>query len=510
MQNQPYYPPGQAPGPYPYPYPPPRKSSSSCLIFALVGGGAAFLALCFCAVTAVFLAEPIRTALADIWPQVSDGGSTAVVGGSAGVAIRSGESNLVTSPSGVTIAVPVAAVPPTDSGEAGVMVFSVEERSGPLPTLIEGLEIVGAVYDFGPSGFNFNAPVIISLPIPNDVDIDSVIGLSSYDPQDGQWKLVPSFINAAERTVSASVIHFTPFGVTRGVRAYYDNLARWQRENGGNISVHLPRTFPDPFNFNDGLTDTDYRGRAFTYGVCIESYALVDNNPATRIWPHWETPTEYLYTVEDRYHGSTRFPGPRLWWVPSGTYQLSEIVGVSEVNPGDPLYSPKFQSYWRPVNNVVMTSGSQANFDFREIQGEFHTWRVGRPPCYGEATTSVGTGDIQITLTWQTNDDIDLHVIDPTGFEIFYGATSSPSGGNLDRDNLCGDMQIGRPENVYWPMSAAPSGEYIVQVRYYGACEREKSVEWTVRVVRGGQVETFSGRLTQAGETQTVTSFTVR
>jgi hypothetical protein len=503
MQNQPYYPPGQAPGQYPYPYPPQPKSSSNCLIFVLLGGGAAFMALCFCAAAAIFFAEPILTAFDDIFAPVVGGGDTAVL-------VRSGESNLIASPEGVSIAVPVAAVPFMDSGEAGAMVFSIEARDAPLPTLTEGLEIVGAIYDFGPSGFNFNAPVIISLPIPDGVDVDSVIGLSSYDPQDGEWKLVPSFINAAERTVSASVIHFTPFGVTRGVQGFYDNLAHWQRENGGNIQVHLLHNHGNSFNHNDGLTGTSYSGRTFTYGVCIESYVLADNDPATRIWPHWETPTGYLYTVEDRYHGSTRFPGPRAWWLPSGTYQLSEIVGVSEVNPGNPLYSPKFKSYWRPVGNLVVTPGSQANFNFADIASEFHTWQEGRPTCYGAATTSVGTGDIQITLTWQTNDDIDLHVIDPSGFEIYYADPIAPSGGSLDRDNLCMNMEIGRPENVYWPMDVAPSGEYIVKVHYYGACERERTVDWTVRIVRSGEVETFTGSLTQAGETQTVTSFRIR
>ena len=50
----------------------------------------------------------------------------------------------------------------------------------------------------------------------------------------------------------------------------------------------------------------------------------------------------------------------------------------------------------------------------------------------------VGTGDVQVTLSWDTDSDVDLHVVDPSGEEIFYGNRESASGGMLDLDsNAC-------------------------------------------------------------------------
>jgi len=80
-----------------------------------------------------------------------------------------------------------------------------------------------------------------------------------------------------------------------------------------------------------------------------------------------------------------------------------------------------------------------------------------------EAALLGGYGDIQITLTWDNEADLDLHVIDPSGEEIYWLNTSSVSGGYLDFDNITG---FG-PENVFWEDGMAPSGVYDVYVHHY-------------------------------------------
>jgi len=71
----------------------------------------------------------------------------------------------------------------------------------------------------------------------------------------------------------------------------------------------------------------------------------------------------------------------------------------------------------------------------------------------------LGSGNLQISLAWDTPTDQDLYVKDPSGTTIYYSNTSSSTGGQLDRDDVDG---FG-PENIFWA-SVAPDGEYEVLV----------------------------------------------
>jgi len=68
----------------------------------------------------------------------------------------------------------------------------------------------------------------------------------------------------------------------------------------------------------------------------------------------------------------------------------------------------------------------------------------------------LGTGDVQVTLRWNTPVDLDLHVIDPLGEEIYFRYTFSPSGGTLDVDANAGCTNDTPVENVFWPTGGAP------------------------------------------------------
>lgn len=102
-----------------------------------------------------------------------------------------------------------------------------------------------------------------------------------------------------------------------------------------------------------------------------------------------------------------------------------------------------------------------------------------------------GDGDIKMTLTWDFVSDIDLHVIDPTGFEIYFAAKNAPSGGWLDYDNV---YAYG-PENVYWPAGTAPRGQYIVGLHHYSG---NIGGNYTVVVKVGTHSRTFRGYIGKA------------
>ena len=114
----------------------------------------------------------------------------------------------------------------------------------------------------------------------------------------------------------------------------------------------------------------------------------------------------------------------------------------------------------------------------------------------------VKVGDPQFTLLWDSNADLDLHVIEPGGKEIFWNDTKGRFGGELDVDNVEG---FG-PENIYWlkldddgskDLGPGPPGEYRWFVEYYGGNRGiPVPTRWKVRVKHEGRVEIFQGRLT--------------
>jgi len=118
-----------------------------------------------------------------------------------------------------------------------------------------------------------------------------------------------------------------------------------------------------------------------------------------------------------------------------------------------------------------------------------------------ETTAPLGTGDVQVTLQWGGGVDLDLHVIDPSGAEIFYGARTSPTGGMLDQDALA-DCS-GCVENIFWPSGGAPPGEYqVFVVNFTGGTETSYSLD--IRV--GGEVIASPGGSTSSqSETTTFT-----
>ena len=87
----------------------------------------------------------------------------------------------------------------------------------------------------------------------------------------------------------------------------------------------------------------------------------------------------------------------------------------------------------------------------------------------------LGSGNLQISLSWDTPTDQDLYVQDPSGTTIYYSNKTSSTGGQLDRDDLDG---FG-PENIFWS-NVAPDGEYVVSVNDYEGTFTENNFSITI------------------------------
>jgi hypothetical protein len=145
----------------------------------------------------------------------------------------------------------------------------------------------------------------------------------------------------------------------------------------------------------------------------------------------------------------------------------------------------------------------------QELSARSFDWMfgVGTGGSVGPYTTSpvtvvpVGTGDVQVSLSWNSSADVDLHVIDPGGEEVYYGNRLAASGGELDLDSnaACGSDGP-RNENITWPVRGAPAGAYDVLVDYWSSCD-EPVTDFTVTInVAGAEPLTFSGTFTGEGD----------
>lgn len=113
--------------------------------------------------------------------------------------------------------------------------------------------------------------------------------------------------------------------------------------------------------------------------------------------------------------------------------------------------------------------GEQCNFEEQCVEGS---------TCF--AGTCVGEGELRVSLAWERSTDLDLHVVTPSGFEIYY-AEPDHSTGSLDVDDcvlVCRDPYGTHVENVFFNENAQ-QGEYLVWVRNF---DGRRSADFEVEV----------------------------
>jgi hypothetical protein len=135
--------------------------------------------------------------------------------------------------------------------------------------------------------------------------------------------------------------------------------------------------------------------------------------------------------------------------------------------------------------------------------------------CNGAIDEGCGysTGQVQITLAWDTGADIDLYVTDPYSETISYSSRNSQSGGHLDVDarGACtsDDQTV---ENVYWDTNQPPPGVYKVEVHYWAGSNCSTSAgptPITLSISVGGQVIGAYNYMLNANDRVAVATFQI-
>lgn len=139
-------------------------------------------------------------------------------------------------------------------------------------------------------------------------------------------------------------------------------------------------------------------------------------------------------------------------------------------------------------------------------------------PTPGDSTSIVKqaertgqSGNLKVTLMWNFYGDIDLHVKQPNGREIYYDkAKDNSTGGYLDIDNRNGGN--GSAENIFW--ENPPKGVYDVSLTYYQESQYNGKVEnglCSVVVFQAGKVpQTYQVEMATLKETKQVVSIEIK
>ena len=102
-------------------------------------------------------------------------------------------------------------------------------------------------------------------------------------------------------------------------------------------------------------------------------------------------------------------------------------------------------------------------------------------------------GYIRISLSWSNHDDLDLHLIEPKGNEIYFAnrGVVSRAGGVLDVDMNAGSGTTRQPvENICYSGKPKDNGEYKVVIHQYNKRESQDT-GFTVEIECEGNVSTF-------------------
>lgn len=127
-----------------------------------------------------------------------------------------------------------------------------------------------------------------------------------------------------------------------------------------------------------------------------------------------------------------------------------------------------------------------------------------------QAERTGNIGELKVTLLWNFQGDIDLHVAQPNGKEIFFdNRRDRLTGGYLDVDNRDGGR--GSAENIYW--ERAKPGKYQVSVEYYGPSKTtdvaESGVCSVVVFQSGKEPHTYNVNMTTVKDKKVITDVIV-
>jgi len=147
------------------------------------------------------------------------------------------------------------------------------------------------------------------------------------------------------------------------------------------------------------------------------------------------------------------------------------------------------------------------------VSGKTKNNQIAKPEPENLKTINVLSGKLQISLSWDTDDDLDLYVFTPNGDRIYYGKKKARNGkDSLDIDSNAGcneDFMLGNnAENVAIGVDGGeiPTGQYKVAVYLYRKCSdgvpRRGASFRATAAYNGSFIREFGGKGGKFGDTE--------
>lgn len=409
--------------------------------------------------------------------------------------LKNSDPGTVETDNGIKIIVQSGAIADQGRSEEAEVVFSIEETNDPIVELPSNFTKVGNYVKFGPDGFVFHVPITLMLPGDPD-DNPAEYSIAYLDPGTESWELIPiTQIDGEKYLVGTDVYKLGTFALVKPNR---DGSFNNKSSDGfqadcescdGGVKLNPVSPYSSSNYFVLTISSVNFKyswAEQYFHDLVGSSAATPSNAPAT-------APNH-----------------PLKWRLPQGNYSFY----VSALIPDGP-YHKKWMTYTIPaevnVNRPVSYSSwtSQAEGWYNVSLPAGGQWVEARPENIPEATTPVGTGQFQATLSWvntsSSNADLDLHLYGPNGLHVYYNVDYTEGDYyRLDRD---WQSDLGNAiENIFSVESNLPTGDYRVVVHHYSG-SLPKS--YNVRIVNGSSVRSFSGRMNEYDEEREILKFRI-
>lgn len=145
--------------------------------------------------------------------------------------------------------------------------------------------------------------------------------------------------------------------------------------------------------------------------------------------------------------------------------------------------STNYYTFSLAISPTLILQSIKFRIAYVDINGHVSNYYV-----LNSSEIPAGTGLLQIHCTWQKHNDVDLHVLEPNGEEIFFGNDRSLNGGELDVDsNPNCSLDYIESENVTYKDGAlVEAGVYTVRANLYSACNVTENTTVTLRARYNG------------------------
>lgn len=236
------------------------------------------------------------------------------------------------------------------------------------------------------------------------------------------------------------------------------------------------------------------------YGGVTEGRIGVTNDTGTEVFGA----DEYFY-VADAATRPERLPGPP-------DLLLDRANFLAKLRQGAGTAAPLVADYVPPALPGFGASDSLANLTLQQFRATevlspdalVHVTPL-PPPTTDDFINVGGSAPIRGQIVWMTDADIDLHLLTPTGSNVYFGNPSVVLNGataTLDHDNLGGTIDAApnlRIENIVVDGSQIPAGSYGFYANSFSGNNNGLPTTVQIRVTGDGNATSLSDTFSLSG-----------